>query len=259
MSIPPAPALPESVEPDWLTRYRAGQHVLVWREMRRLGAAIRTGALADEARAVVAETMSRVRENVELVRKRLLAVGYDFMVPYHEVHAPPADDTTTALDEFEAAHDVMPLSLRAFYEIVGTVDFRQAPDQLVRWYAAEQGRDVDELGMLGEYDPLVVMGLPLEPDDWDRRPDGGWFLAPDEFHKADYSGGENYHVLLPDAAADFRIDGMYGIDEWFVDYLRATFTGGGFRGRCESDGPDSRKLLPDLRICRELARDLVRF
>jgi hypothetical protein len=58
-----------------------------------------------------------------------------------------------------------------------------------------------------------------------------FFLAPDECHKANYSGGENYHVALPDSAADFPIQGMSGVDELFVPYLRATLANGGFRAR----------------------------
>jgi hypothetical protein len=60
-----------------------------------------------------------------------------------------------------------------------------------------------------------------------------FFLAPDECHKANYSGGENYHVALPDSAADFPIQGMSGVDELFVPYLRATLANGGFRGKIE--------------------------
>jgi hypothetical protein len=43
-----------------------------------------------------------------------------------------------------------------------------------------------------------------------------FFLAPDECHRTNYSGGENYHVALPDPAADFLIQGMSGVDELFV-------------------------------------------
>ena len=61
-----------------------------------------------------------------------------------------------------------------------------------------------------------------------------WFFACDEFHKADYSGGANYHVVLPDASTDFQIFGMADDSEFFVDYLRFTFEGGGFRGRSDN-------------------------
>ena len=48
-------------------------------------------------------------------------------------------------------------------------------------------------------------------------------FAPDEFHKANYSGGDDYHLWLPNPDADVRIEGMYEIEEYFVAYLRATF------------------------------------
>lgn len=87
-------------------------------------------------------------------------------------------------------------------------------------------------------------------------------FAPDEFHKAGYSGGENYHVWLPNADADFRIEGMYDIDEYFVAYLRASCASGGFRGRVEPFPDDDQrcyKAAPGLHIVASLAADLLPF
>jgi hypothetical protein len=50
---------------------------------------------------------------------------------------------------------------------------------------------------------------------------------------------------------------MYEIDEFFVPYLRATFAGGGFRGRVDVDEERAWKVLPDLTITRELAAGLL--
>jgi hypothetical protein len=243
----------------WLARYRAGEHVQVWREMREAGEAVRDTGVAEHARAVAAETMTRVRRNVEAVRDRLAEAGYRFHVADEEVHVPPTSDTPAELDEFETVHGLLPLSLRAFYEVVGTVDLCQAWDQLVHWRGDEERAGIDDLLLAGEYDPLVVRALPLAPGPWVVRADGGWFFAPDEFHKANYSGGDNYHVLLPDAGADFQIDGMYDIDEWFVDHLRAVFAGGGFRGRCDFDEERAWKMVPDLELFRVLAEGLRPF
>jgi len=75
-----------------------------------------------------------------------------------------------------------------------------------------------------------------------------WFLAPDEFAKSAYSGGEPYHLLLPDPAADFRVRGMPGIEEHFVDYLRAVFAGAGFHGRTQPcDDPQHGKSCRAIR------------
>jgi hypothetical protein len=85
-------------------------------------------------------------------------------------------------------------------------------------------------------------------------------FAPDEFHKANYSGGENYHLWLPNPDADFRIEGMYDINEYFIEYLRATFAFGGFRGRVETPPDDDQrcqKVAPQLEIVQALAADLL--
>jgi hypothetical protein len=85
-------------------------------------------------------------------------------------------------------------------------------------------------------------------------------FAPDEFHKAGYSGGENYHFELPDTRADVPIVGMYDIEETFVSHLRFCFRGGGFRGRIAVDERNpsvAYKVTPNLQITRELAEGLL--
>ena len=87
-----------------------------------------------------------------------------------------------------------------------------------------------------------------------------FYFAPDEFHKAGYSGGENYHLTLPDASADFHILGMYGLDEPFVEHLRASLTGGGFRGKLEppdaTDAAQLYKAAPRSALIDSLARNV---
>jgi hypothetical protein len=49
-------------------------------------------------------------------------------------------------------------------------------------------------------------------------------------------------------------------DEYFVAYLRASFVGGGFRGRVETlpdDDEQCRKVAPPLQIVQALAADLL--
>lgn len=85
-------------------------------------------------------------------------------------------------------------------------------------------------------------------------------FAPDEFHKANQSGGDNYHLWLPDANADFAIEGMYDINEYFVAYLRRTFAMGGFRGRLEplpDDESQARKASPRHALIGDLSDGLT--
>jgi hypothetical protein len=238
----------------WLERYRAGEREAVWAELVVLGASVREPDLVGQAIEVAQETMARARQNVEEIHRRLTEVGYDFL-NMGGVHLPSGADMRQRLDEQESKIGPIPLSLRAFYEVVGTVDFTQSIAQHLSFRRPERAT-APELRYLGEYDPLVVAPLDDQPE---RRSEAGHhhFFAADEFHKAHYSGGDNYHVILPDARADFPIWGMYEIDEFFVPYLRATFTGGGFRGKIREIGDRCVKDLPDLALTTRLAKDLL--
>src|SRR5262249_6207369 len=137
-----------------LTRYRAGAFIQVWRELLALGAQVRGPAIVEDAYAVALETMHRVRHNVEVVHKRLRQLGYEFWAPDH-VHSPPSADAPDMLAEIERLRGPIPLSLKACYEVVGSVDLRQSPRQLVHW-SDERRASAPELVVLGEEDPLVV-------------------------------------------------------------------------------------------------------
>ena len=238
---------------EWRERYRAGACAEVWAALTALGPSVRGGNAAVHAEAVATDTMSRARTNVETLVERLRVAGYEFERP-EQAHVPPTPALLEEIRALEARVGPLPLSLRSFYEVVGTVDFRQSSTQLVQWHLPERS-SASELELLGEYNPLVVE--PLDPSE--AQP--GWFyFAPDEYHKGNYSGGENYHVALPDPGADFPIQGLYGVDETgetFVSYLRETFAGGGFRGQVGGDEERSWMVPPDLELTRTLAGGLM--
>jgi hypothetical protein len=245
--------------PSLLDRYSQGHCVAVWDDLMALGAAVRSPAYLDDAYAVALATMRRVRDDLRLIHRRLIRLGYQFWVPEQALVPPPAT-TPGMLAEIEHALGPLPLSLRALYEVVGSVDLRQSPLQLVQWQ--QPGRaTASDVQLLGEEDPLVVDPIGALRDEA-RLATGrlSYCFAPDEFHKANYSGGENYHVWLPDRNADFKIAGMYGIDEYFVAYLRATLAHGGFRGKLGTlpdDDERGRKVEPRLAIVSTLASGLV--
>ncbi len=246
---------------SFLSRYQTGQYSEVWADLMALDESVRSSKYFSDAYAVAHETMRRVRRNVEMVHQRLLQIGYRFADP-KQTHIPPTEDTSATLDEVEHSVGYLPLSLRAFYEEVGSVDFTQSKGQLIHDYKPERSQ-ASEIDILGEEDPLVVASIHELHAETQQVAKRLYFcFSPDEFHKADYSGGENYHVWLPNARADFRIEGMYGINEYFVEYLRATFKSGGFRGRVEpleEDEERCRKVSPRLRVITQLAVDLVPF
>jgi len=244
-----------------LQRYLSGEREAVWADLVALGPRVREPDLFPQALEVARETMRRVRVNIEKVRAALSRAGYEFEF-LKNVYVPPAADIQTRIAEVEARRGPLPLSLRAFYEVVGSVDFRQSKRQLVP-HSKRKGMSTTPLQQLGEYDPLLV--FPFTELEKEAAVGSGriyFCFAPDEFHKANYSGGENYHLWLPDPCADAPIVGMYGIEETFLTHLRTTVSCGGFRGKLvvpEEESDDADKELPAFDITRKAAEGLEPF
>lgn len=223
----------------FLERYMAGEHGAVWDDLLALGAEVRNEPLYADAFAVARETMRRAQHNIEVLISRLrkfgYAFGYDWAIDQHiltpeqakeiEQHGPqlslPASKVTQVIEELERRAGTLPLSLRAFYEVVGGVNF------------------VGSHPVWGAYglDALVVESAAqvIELDDWmrwsddkDERGTCELPIAPDEHHKYFVSGAV-YTIRTPALEADALLEG-----EWrqttFVSYLRACFRWGGLPG-----------------------------
>jgi uncharacterized protein DUF6745 len=205
-------------------RYVAGEHQAVWRELVEQGPAVRTDPIAADALAVAGETMRRVAANVATVVTRLLEMGYRFTTPEgrsrpaKSAYVPPATRDARHLQRLEKAVGALPLSLRVFYELVGSVDLIGRHPTLA---------PVD--GSIAP-DPLVVASvaeLESEVGSWDD--DDLLMLAPDDLHKANTSGGDPYAIGVPDENADaVLLHERHHL--LFVDYLRLCFRLGGFPG-----------------------------
>ena len=216
-----------------LDRYLAGEHEPVWRELLAAGPAVRQAALRDPAEAVARETMRRVRHNCELLVSRLRSLGYQFGVypdgsRGYSSDGPlvaPSDEIRADLAEVERRAGPVPLSLRTFWLVVGSVD-------LIGYHRSWPREGADPLVV---YPPVAMMD---ELDAWeemvaegeasDEPFEGG--LAPDDLHKDNISGGSPYAVALPDPSADFRFRNERH-NLYFVSYLRlAILKWGGFPG-----------------------------
>lgn len=229
-------------------RYIAGQRDIVWKELIAFGAEVREEPVASDALAVAYETMHRVDTNVRTVVQRLRAVGYQFGdrdtdgrtglggwlraftgVSVHAAHVPPNAGTANALTRFEKVRGALPLSLRVFHEVVGSVNLNgRHPDIMPRGSAVAA-------------DPLVVYPLDedavMHDEDDEGEPGSLVVVAPDDLHKAGSSGGDPYGMAIPDLRADGEL-----LNErhrlMFVDYLRLSFAFGGFPGyEGQSDRP----------------------
>ena len=107
---------------SYLERYLQGHHVQVWRELVGLGDQVRSKPYYDDACAVAHETMQRVVRNVTSIHARLCELGYEFQFPEDAVR-PPIPPRIEEIAEFEREVGPIPLSLRAWAEVVGSVNF----------------------------------------------------------------------------------------------------------------------------------------
>jgi hypothetical protein len=122
---------------SFLERYEHGEHVAVWNDLLALGDDVAQPPLYADALAVAQATMRRVRHNLEVLIPRLRRLNYAFggrffaaMTPDEEAEARrqapflalPGPQTPVRLAELEAVVGPLPLSLRAFYEVVGSVN-----------------------------------------------------------------------------------------------------------------------------------------
>src|SRR4051794_9362937 len=107
---------------SYLERYKKGEYEQVWAELLALGGAIREEPLYTDALAVTRETMRRVRKNVELLHQRLKDLNYQFLNP-EIAYMPPKRETINLIRKLERKGGTLPLSVRVFFEKVGTVYF----------------------------------------------------------------------------------------------------------------------------------------
>jgi hypothetical protein len=186
-----------------------------------------------EAEGVARLMMTRVRRNAEILAERLTQLGWKPL--YGRMAGTPAERPFPGEDQARALGAwPIPIALSAFWEIVGSINF------VWDYYL---GQEPDLFGGVPrlKLDPLCVDGadrLPFLVEDWKDMietgavPVGGPFpldLAPDHYHKANFSGGPPYGVMLPDDSGD----PMFRGDDFavrFVSYLRQSFRWAGFPG-----------------------------
>jgi hypothetical protein len=212
--------------------------------------------IREEAALVATETMHRVARAVELLMPRLAAAGYPIR------RQPTVDldieERLALLEDLAGGH--MPVSIAAFWRVVGAVDL--APDADADWPAWMPS----DQAWQEKLDPLVVHRLEdawYSVDEWleDRAQNIPEVvgpleveIAPDRFHKVNISGGPPCAIRMPDASADAPI-------KWseegarLVDYLRRSIGRGGFAGIGPEDDPTEswRGVVADL------TRDLPSF
>lgn len=116
----------------------------------------------------------------------------------------------------------LPLSLCAWYELIGSVNFMA--DDLSDWniYYSDPLYITPSEYML-KYDEEFWMEAHYVLD-----------IAPDYYHKSNVSGGAPYCIILPNAAIDASFEDEPH-ETTFVDYLRIAFRARGFPGELATD------------------------
>ena len=187
----------------------------------------------------------RVGEQIAEISRRLPALGYQFNRP-SGVFPGPEPGTEDAIERIEQEVGKLPLTLKIFWRLVGSVDFTahyrtwrpvqypwagcEYPDPLVVYPPSAAIAELDEF--LGDREERMRCEFPYVVP-----------IAPDDAHKDNVSGGMWYNVTVPAVADDPPLN-----DEWhrttFVSYLERAVRWGGFPGleRC----PDHRWPLREL-------------
>jgi hypothetical protein len=260
--------------PTYLSRYHDGEHLQVWEELRALGPLPRDSALRTEALEVARATMRRVRRNLLTLIERLQTLGYVFgyeqrdprfvSIPTPEllaevapflretmrrppVYQDPPTDIHTLVDTLDAQLGPLPLSLYAWYETIGAVNFAGSfpvadpldPEYFNDLYQYRMAHV--RQGMRGyqrpahDLEPLWVRPiayyiLALMPY-WRPSEGGGEFpFAPSEAERQGFSGTSGATYLhVPSLEADSILWGAHP-EEPFVAYLRRVIRWGGFPG-----------------------------
>jgi hypothetical protein len=233
----------------FLDQYQQGACEQVWNELCALGSEIRSDLLYPEALAVAHETMRRVRVNIELLIPRLQTIGYEFgyewlrasdphnaslakwIAEQPAIYTPPSEETERQIVQFERETGLLPLSLRAFYLEVGSVNFMGWNPHWDRFFRSEPRA----IGI----DPLVVVDFSeavLEFPQWKEEyagvedaPPEPLYIAPGELEKYYTSGSGGYEMEFPNAAIDGRLL-RERHNTTFVNYLRMCLRYGGISG-----------------------------
>jgi hypothetical protein len=261
----------------YLERYLSGEYVQVWQELALLDAdELYREPLFSDVYGVAQKTMRRVRHNLEALHKRWQFMGMEFEYP-DEVLAPPQADFSQVVAKFEQEFGQMPLSIRAFYEIVGSVNFCGKGNEF-HTPSTEYYEGSDPLWVLNlsyfMYEAEAFDAENYEPYQMELFGDGVIVnFAPDHLHKDNISGGSGPEFLIK-AGADCAVfyseynlnKRSYGDSIAFVDYLRLAIKWAGFPGFSLFGSPTGYyrfyKFAPDdmvPQLLKDVAKDLLPF
>ena len=209
-----------------LEKYLQGDTLHIYDEIERMGSDAFIKDNLREIKAVLKETMVRVRYNLDVIYASLQEADYCFTKsPRQDFEYPllkPRWGTRlriSRLDKIVRPFGHIPLSLKMFYQIVGSCNFAWDYDAVpdIPW----EGTDPIQIGPITS---LLTEAKELEPDEEPI----GLPVSADYYHKDNISGGPPYSVEL---TAWPQVDSRFLNEEHhttFINYLRITFDNCGF-------------------------------
>jgi hypothetical protein len=174
-----------------------------------------------------------VGRTLALLSRRLTELGYEFDEP-DEVLPGPESDTDAAIARIEREVGRVPLALKLFWRYVGSVNFMGShpgwvangyPDPLVVYPPTVAIEELE--AFLEDREERLRCGSPYVIP-----------IAPDDYHKANVSGGMFYNVSVPAIADDPPLNDEHRHRTTFVRYVETALNFAGFPGLVACDPHD---------------------
>lgn len=226
----PAPTVsrPLPASPRWLERYRSGEHEAVWRELREAGVAVHE---SDEAKKVARLTMEGAKREIARVISILRDDGY----PFSDVEPMPGPSTSTGKDLAaleKALGGPLPLSFRAFHEVVGAVNLARSASAMSPSFPRIEWCDPLQIAPSFVTRDFAVDAVKAAKKKWIpalRRPPALFFgMSPSRKADPDREEDEPYMLHAAGEGADAAVRQWGRPAIAFLDYLRETIRSGGF-------------------------------
>jgi hypothetical protein len=209
-----------------LDMYIQGDCVGVYGEIERMGPNALAKPNIGSVEAVLRETMNRVAYNLRIIYTGLVGENYcfkrniriDFDCPLLKPF-PNVKDLIRKLEKSVREFGHVPLSLKLFYEIVGSCNFAWDYDSIEE--IPREGADPIQIGSITD---LLEEVEDMEVEDEDP----GLSVSADYLHKDNTSGGPGYAVELTRVP---QPDSRFLNEEHetsFINYLRIAMDGCGF-------------------------------
>lgn len=213
---------------EYYCRYCNGEYVAVWNELVLAQRGVRIEPLYSQSRQIAQEIVNRSFANLSYLHNTLIRLGYKFARPGNALREASVEDKRH-LEWLEGQYGPLPVIMRAWYERIGCVDFRQHDAQLL-------GREQSDVAGLGCNCVLVFLsiaeclelqaeffGNESEPQGIPRGNSQSLFPLGSIASNNDAKG-----FWLPDESFDVAIYNDGAGDIYFVQEVRMAMEWGGF-------------------------------